>query len=83
VFRVKSRELGGGHAVLPEKTRGRYVKALTNIPCLLALSDVFRLVDNTDKPEVIFVKGNGKTEIFSNRFWPEETVKKLTSTAGN
>jgi predicted ABC-type ATPase len=82
VFRVKSRELGGGHSVPPEKVRSRYIKALANIPRLIALSDVFRLVDNTDKPDVIFMKKNDKTEITSNRFWSDEAIERLTSTTG-
>jgi predicted ABC-type ATPase len=47
VFRVKSRELSGGHSVPPDKIRSRYTKSLANISKLSGLSDIFRLVDNS------------------------------------
>ena len=79
VFRVKSRELSGGHSVPPDKIRSRYTKSLANIPRLLALSDVFRLVDNTAQPEILFIKDEAGQEIRPNRYWTVEAIEKLTT----
>ena len=77
VFRVKSREMSGGHGVTPDKIRGRYVKALANVSKLLALSDVFRLVDNTVRPEILFVKDEAGQQIRPNHYWTAEAIEKL------
>ena len=79
VFRVKSRELSGGHSVPPDKIRRRYTKALANISKLLALSDVFRLVDNTGQPEILFIKDEAGQQIRPNRYWTVEAIEKLTT----
>jgi predicted ABC-type ATPase len=79
VFRVKSRELSGSHSVPPDKIRGRYTKALANISKLLVLSDVFRLVDNTDQPEILFIKDEVGQQIRPNRYWTVEEIEKLTT----
>jgi len=76
VFRVKSRELSGGHTVPPDKIRSRYTKALANISKLLALSNVFRLVDNTAQPEFLFIKDETGQQIRPNRYWTVEAVEK-------
>jgi predicted ABC-type ATPase len=78
VFRVRSRELNGGHSVAPEKIRSRYAKALANIPKLLMLCDVLRIVDNTREPETIFLKDSNGIQIRPNRYWTFETIEKLT-----
>ncbi|MCL2158758.1 MAG: hypothetical protein FWH48_05050 [Oscillospiraceae bacterium] len=77
VFRVKSRELSGGHSVPPDKIRSRYKKALANISKMLELSDVFRLVDNTAQPEILFVKDEAGQQIRPNRYWTVEAIGKL------
>jgi len=77
VFRVKSRELSGGHSVPPDKIRSRYTKALANISKVLALSDVFRLVDNTAQPEILFIKDGVGQQIRPNRYWTVEAIEKL------
>ena len=79
VFRVRARELGGGHGVPPDKARSRYVKSLANIPRLLSLCDIFRIVDNTCEPETIYVKDSAGTQIRPNRYWPEREIEKLTA----
>jgi len=79
VFRVKSRELSGGHSVPPDKIRSRYTKALANISKLLALSDVFRLVDNTGQPEILLIKDEVWQQIRPNRYWTAEAIEKLTT----
>ena len=77
VFRVKSREMSGGHSVPPDKIRSRYTKSLANISKLLALSDVFRLVDNTAQPEILLVKVEAGQQIRPNHYWTVEAIKKL------
>lgn len=82
VFRVRSRELSGGHSVPPDKIRSRYVKSLANIPKLLALCDIFRIVDNSDMPETIYFKDNGGVQIRPNRYWSAEAITGLTEEKG-
>ena len=77
VFRVKSRELSGGHNVPPDKIRSRYTKSLSNISKLLVLSDVFRLIDNTAQPEILFVKDEAGQQTRPNRYWTVEAIEKL------
>ena len=77
VFRVKSRELSGGHNVPPDKIRSRYTKSLANISKLFMLSDVFRLVDNTSQPEILFTKDEDGRQIRPNRYWTVEVIEKL------
>ena len=77
VFRVKSRELSGGHSVPPDKIRSRYIKSLANISKLLALSDVFRLVDNTAQPEILFFKDGAGQQMRTNQYWTVETIETL------
>jgi predicted ABC-type ATPase len=76
VYRVKSRELDGGHSVPPDKVRSRYAKSLANISRLLALCENFALVDNTDMPTVIFDKTADGIKIRPNRFWTAEAIEK-------
>jgi predicted ABC-type ATPase len=68
VFRVRSRESNGGHSVPPDKIRSRYPKSLANIPQLLSLCDVFRIVDNTREPDTIYVKDSIGTQIRPTRY---------------
>ena len=77
VFRVKSREFSGGHSVPPDKIRSRYTKSLANISRLLSLSDIFRLVDNTDQPEILFMKDEAGQQIYPNRYWTVEAISSL------
>ena len=79
VFRVRSRVLNGGHSVPPNKVRSRYEKSLANIPRLLALCAIFRIVDNTHEPETIFIKDSAGTQICANRYWSASAIEKLTS----
>ena len=77
VFRVQSRVLSGGHDVPPEKIRSWYTKSLANIPKLILLSNVFLLVDNTDKPEILYVKDETGVQIRVNRYWSADAIQKL------
>ena len=79
VFRVKSREMSGGHSVPPDKICSQYTKSLANIARLLALSDIFRLVDNTTQPEFLFVKDEAGQKICPNHYWTLEAIEMLLS----
>jgi predicted ABC-type ATPase len=77
VFRVRSRELSGGHSVPPDKIRSRYAKALANIPRLIDLCDAFRIVDNTNEPTVIYSKDAIGERIKPNRYWSFSAISRL------
>jgi len=79
VLRVRNRELFSGHHVPPEKIRSRYTKSLANVSRLLELSDVFRLVDNTFRPEVLCVKDDTGQYIHPNSNWTVEAIEELIS----
>ena len=79
VFRVKAREMTGGHSVPPDKIRSRYIKALANVSKLIGLSDVFRLVDNTVQPEILLVKDKSGQQNRPNHYWTREAIEKLTA----
>ncbi|MDR0433903.1 MAG: zeta toxin family protein [Gracilibacteraceae bacterium] len=74
VLRVHSRVLAGGHSVAADKIRSRYAKSLAHIARLAALSDVFRLVDNTAKPEILFVKDETGAQLRPGRYWSAEAI---------
>jgi predicted ABC-type ATPase len=77
VFRVRSRELSGGHSVPPDKIRSRYSKALANTPRLIALCDAIRIVDNTDDPTTIYSKDAHGEQIKPNRYWSAPAISRL------
>jgi len=78
VFRVKSRELSGGHSVPPDKIRSRYASSLANIPKLVSISNVFRLIDNTDKPKILYIKDEAGIQMRPNQYWTIERIERLT-----
>lgn len=78
VARVNAREALGGHGVPEDKIRKRYDKALQLIPDLVEVCDILHIYDNTKEPFRIFKK---RKEIFyrwSNQYWNNEDIKKLT-----
>jgi predicted ABC-type ATPase len=78
VARVKKRVLGGGHDVPEEKIRERYRRALALLPELVKVCDFLAVYDNSlDEPGLIFRKHGGVWEIFPNRLWPPDEVKRL------
>jgi predicted ABC-type ATPase len=77
VFRVKSRAMRGGHDVPDEKIRNRYHKSLTFLPALIKLSDECYVIDNTDKPSIIFTKKNSELIAIENKYWSWENVMAL------
>ena len=77
VKRVKARVVAGGHDVPEDKIRSRYIKSLKMLKHLVTLSDHCVIVDNTIRPEIIFIK-NADGEIYlPNDFWDEEAIKDL------
>jgi len=77
VRRVKARVLKGGHDVPEDKIRSRYNKSLKMIKRLALLSDECVVFDNTDRPEVIYKKGNDGEVFLSNDFWDEADIRRL------
>jgi len=78
VRRVKSRVSNGGHGVPIDKIRSRYKKSLGNIPALIELCDIIRIVDNTDKPFIIYKKDIAGNEIISeNKYWARKRIVSL------
>ena len=78
VFRVKSREMSGGHPVPPDKIRSRYRRSLANMAELMELCDVFRLVDNTDQPEILLKKDSTGLQLqAANRYWTVDRINSL------
>jgi predicted ABC-type ATPase len=77
VFRVRSRELSGGHSVPPDKIRSRYTKSLANIPQLIDLCDALRIVDNTNEPTTIYSKDALSEQIKPNRYWSASAISQL------
>lgn len=78
VVRVNAREALGGHGVPEEKIRQRYTRALTLIPQLVDVCDVFHLYDNTDQPFRIFKKRKEVCYRWSNEYWDNADIEKLT-----
>ena len=44
---------------------------------MLALRDVFRLIDNTGQPEILFIKDEAGQQIRPNQYWTVEAIGKL------
>lgn len=78
VARVSAREALGGHGVPENKIRERYVKARKLIPQLIEVCDVFHLYDNTEEPFRIFKKRKTIYYRWTNDYWNEEEIEKLT-----
>ena len=77
VRRVKARVLKGGHDVPEDKIRSRYKKSLQMLKRLVTLSDECIVVDNTDRPEIIYKKDDFGEVYLSNDFWNESDIKAL------
>ncbi len=78
VARVSAREALGGHGVPENKIRERYDKARKLIPQLIEVCDVFHLYDNTEEPFRIFKKRKTIYYRWTNDYWNEEEIEKLT-----
>ena len=77
VARVRARAAAGGHDVPEDKIRGRYHRALTLLPELIAICDKILVYDNTDIPSLIYKKENALSEYFPNTYWPDDKLKLL------
>jgi len=75
VKRVKARVLKGGHDVPEDKIRSRYSKSLQMLKRLVALSDKCLVIDNTNRPEIIFKKDVDGEVYLSNDFWDEADIR--------
>lgn len=78
VARVSAREALGGHGVPEEKIRQRYERTLKLIPQLVDTCDVLHLYDNTEAPFRIFKKRKDVYYRWTNDFWNNEEIEKLT-----
>lgn len=77
VKRVKARVAKGGHDVPEDKIWSRYHKSLQLLKTLVALSDECTVVDNTLKPEIIFIKNaDGETRV-PNAFRDDDAIRQL------
>ena len=77
VKRVKARVMKGGHDVPENKIRSRYHKSLQLLKFLAALSDHCVIVDNTLRPEIIFIKNSDGEVYLPNEFWDEYAIRNL------
>lgn len=78
IVRVKSRIENGGHSVPEEKIVSRYYKALTLLPQLISVCDIFHLYDNTSEPFRIFKKRKSAFYFWENKFWSKDDIQNLT-----
>ena len=81
VARVQAREALGGHGVPEEKIRSRYDKALALIPKFVKICDILHIYDNTQEPFRIFKKRKDVYYRWSNQYWSNDNIKKLTGIA--
>jgi len=77
VKRVQMRVLKGGHDVPEDKIRNRYAKSLQILNRLNEIADRCIIVDNTNRPEVIYKKDADGEVILSNDYWSEKSIKGL------
>jgi predicted ABC-type ATPase len=77
VARVRSRVLGGGHDVPPDKTKARYSASLANLPEFVGLCDEAWVFDNTDLPTVVYTRSDGEETYFPNDYWDEASLRSL------
>lgn len=81
VARVNAREALGGHGVPEEKIRSRYDKALALIPKFVEICDILHIYDNTQEPFRIFKKRKDVYYRWSNQYWSNDDIKKLSGIA--
>ena len=79
VARVSARVALGGHDVPKEKILKRYERALHLLPQLVEICDILHIYDNTEEPFRIFKKRKDMFLHWSNAYWSEEDIEKLTT----
>ena len=77
VKRVKARTVKGGHDVPVDKIRSRFNKSLQLLKNLAALSNIYTVVDNTNRPEIIYRKDDDGEAYLSNDFWDDDAIRDL------
>jgi predicted ABC-type ATPase len=77
VERVKDRVREGGHDVPEDKIRSRYFKALELLPQIIDVCDKIFIIDNSDKPSLIFKKEDSVKEYFPSEIWSLQKLKKI------
>lgn len=77
VLRVRERRMSGGHDVPEDKIRKRYHRALALLPKVIDACDDIIIYDNTDTPQKIFSKREGRAEIYPDKYWPEPAIREL------
>lgn len=83
VIRVKARVALGGHPVPDEKIKSRYSKSLAQIPELIEVCDIVHIYDNSEVPFRIFKKRKDQFFSWTNEYWPEDNIGKLTGVTVN
>lgn len=78
VFRVSLRQALGGHGVPEDKIISRYDRALKLLPQLVAICDILHIYDNSEEPFRIFKKRKDIYYRWSNMFWSNEQIEKLS-----
>lgn len=78
VARVQAREALGGHGVPEDKIRSRYDRALILLPRLVEICDILHIYDNTKEPFRIFKKRKDKYYHWSNQYWSNADIEKLS-----
>ncbi len=78
ISRVNAREALGGHGVPKDKIVTRYNRALKLIPELVEVCDILHIYDNTEEPYRIFKKRKDVYYHWSNEFWDDAEIEKLT-----
>lgn len=81
VARVNARKALGGHGVPEDKIRSRYEKTLNMIPRLVEVCDILHIYDNSEDPFRIFKKRKDVYYRWSNEFWDNESIEKLSGIA--
>ena len=79
IARVNARKAFGGHGVPEDKVVSRYGKALALVPELVKVCDIMHIYDNTEEPFRIFKKRKDMFLHWSNAYWSEEDIEKLTT----
>lgn len=78
VKRVAERVQSGGHHVPEDKIRSRYKKSINNLPKLIHIADVTRIIDNSeDEPNLICEIRGKSIQIWNNDVWSKTDILRL------
>lgn len=79
VARVKLRAAGGLHDVESSKVRDRYIRTFQLLPIAIEKSDEGYIIDNSEKPTIVFEKRNRKYYRVGNLALPPEIKQELSN----